>query len=125
MKSFVFKGEEVDPSDLSKLEFVKRDLAILEKEALNKEQDAKKASFKNQELNLSANKAAESWHALDSEIKVLESKLSQKSYNVLLSLALLAMILAAVFGLGAFFMGHIYLKFILAFLGIFILATLS
>lgn len=125
LKSFVFKGEEVDPSDLSKLEVLKRDLAVLEKEAIKKEQGAEKASFKNQELNLSANKAAKSWHALDSEIKVLKSKLSQMSYNILLSLALLAMILSAIFGIGAFFMGHNYLKFILAFLGIFILATLS
>lgn len=125
LKSFLFTGKEIETTDLSKLGYLKRDLKILEKKAIIMEQNAQVASFENNELNSIANVAAESWHQLHEEIINLDRDLTQNSYNILPGLLLLAVVLAVIFGLGAYFMGYNYLKFIIAFIGIFILATLS
>lgn len=125
LKSILFAGKEIETTDLTKLGHLKRDLNILEKKAIIMEQNARVASFDNNELNSIANVAAESWHQLHEEIINLDRDLTQNSYNILPELLLLAVVLAVVFGLGAYFMGDNYLKFIIAFIGIFILATLS
>ncbi len=125
LKSFLFTGKKIETTDLSKLGYLKRDLKILDKKAIIMEQNARVASFDNNELNSIANVAAESWHQLHEEIINLDRDLTQNSYNILPGLLLLAMVLAVIFGLGAYFMGYNYLKFIIAFIGIFILATLS
>lgn len=125
LKSFLFTGKEIETTDLSKLGYLKRDLKILEKKAIIMEQNARVASFENNELNSIANVAAESWHQLHEEIINLDRDFTQNSYNILPGLLLLAVVLAVIFGLGAYFMGYNYLKFIIAFIGIFILATLS
>lgn len=125
LKSFYFKGKEISDSDRLKLEQLKGELTILETDAKKKEQHAREASFNSAELNRAANKASELWYQTQANIKNFEKKASQKSYSVLPSLILLTLVLALIFGLGAYFMGHNYMKFIVAFFGVFFLAVLS
>jgi uncharacterized membrane protein YadS len=125
LKSFSFMGKEISASDQLKVEQLKSNLIALEENALKSEQLASDASFKKSELNNSADEVAQDWHQLHTEIKSLESELSKKSYNVLPGLFLLGLILATIFGIGSYFMGQSYIKFIIAFFGIFIFAIVS
>lgn len=125
LKSVAFAEMEISETDRTTLEQLKTKLITLEEDAIIKEQNTKKASFESTELNNAALLAAELWHQSYEELKSFEKKIALKGYNILPGLLLLAMVLAAIFGLGAYFMGYNFLKFIIAFVGIFILATLS
>lgn len=125
LKSILYSEGKTETADQSKLGYLKRDLKILEEKAIKLEQNAQGPSFENEELNRRASEAALNWFHLQTEVNSHESDLTPKNYNILPSLAWLALILGAIFGIGAFFMGHNYVKYIIAFIGIFILATIS
>ena len=126
-KSFSFEGIKITDLDQTKLDQLRSEGLTLEDDAEKKEQLARRADFQNLHLNTTAKEAAEYWNKKQTEYESFAKKLSQKEkkYNVLPSLFLLLIILALIFGLGVFFMGHNYLKFIVAFIGVFFLAVLS
>lgn len=126
-KSFSFEGIKITDLDQTKMDQLRSEGLTLEDDAEKKEQLARRADFQNLHLNTTAKEAAELWNKKQTEYESFAKKLSQKEkkYNVLPSLFLLLIILALIFGLGVFFMGHNYLKFIVAFIGVFFLAVLS
>ena len=127
LKSFSFEGIKITDLDQTKLDQLRSEVLTLEDDAEKMEHLARRADFQNLHLNTTAKEAAELWNKKQTEYESFAKKLSQKEkkYNVLPSLILLLIILALIFGLGVFFMGHNYLKFIVAFIGVFFLAVLS
>ena len=65
------------------------------------------------------------WNDALSNLGKIRKDVAGKQYNIFPGLILLAVVLALIFGLGAYFMGHNYIKFIVAFIGILLLAILS
>ena len=127
LKSLSFRGQEISDTDSLMLRQFGSELLTLEGDAEKKEQLARRVDFQSLVLNTGAKDAAELWNKKVIEIESLSKKLVQKKegYNILFSLIILALILALIFGLGAYFMSHNYLNFIIAFIGVFSLAVLS
>lgn len=65
------------------------------------------------------------WSGKKDQLDKLQKRVFDKGYNVFPGLLKLVVLLALIFGVGAWFMGQKYLKFILAFSGVFLLAVLS
>jgi uncharacterized integral membrane protein (TIGR00698 family) len=97
----------------------------LKKKALEMEKLAIDASFKDTSLNEKAAGVAAEWYEQKTELSKLESNAGGKGYNILPGLALLALVFAILFGFGAHFMGYGYARFMLGFLGVFLLAVLA
>lgn len=124
--SSLYSGEKViSAQDNEKLEQLRREVEGLEKEAITLEQLAQQSSYKNEDQNKLAANASKNWNDAFVDSEKVNKKLTEKPYTLLPKLILFALILAMIFGLGAYFMGHGYIKFIIAFLGIFLLATIS
>ena len=125
VRSFFSPGKSITNEDQQQIDALQRELEVIEHDAIVKEQQARQASFKDHELNLVASRAAEKWHQSSSEMVQVEKRAKQKGYNILPGLVMLTLILAGIFGLGAYFMGINYGRFIIGFIGIFFLAALS
>ncbi|MCG8309706.1 MAG: YeiH family protein [Cytophagales bacterium] len=125
LNAFLKSEERHIQEKYRKLEILRGDLKILEEKARKSEQIAGSESFKNDLLNREAAVDAINWKAAYDNSKRLEKKINSKGYNVIISLFLFGLSIAAIFGLGAYFMGYQYRKFILAFWGVFILAVFS
>ena len=125
LSSFVGNGKSASEEEVSSFNNLKSELLQMEYHARAKEQAAREAAFGNAELNANAEEAAENWHQALESLNTQEKKASAKAYNLLGSLLILGILLALLFGIGAFFMGEKYLKFIIAFVGVFLLALLS
>lgn len=124
--SSLYSGEKIPTSQgKAKLEQLRKEVDVLEKEAFALEQLAQQSSYKNEEQNNLAANASKKWNDAFVDFEKANKKITGKPYNILPKLILFALILAMIFGLGAYFMGHGYSKFIIAFLGIFLLATIS
>ena len=127
LSSFVKMRSDISPEDQGNLKELEMELDLLEKEAVQKEQSAREADFKENGANSKASHAAFIWHEKLIEFNSYEQRISKKnsSYNILLGLLLLALILGVIFGIGAYFIGYNYPKFILAFLSVFVIAVIS
>lgn len=127
LRSFYFLGSNTSKEDLQIVEIHEQELRTLEKDAHQKEQYAREAEFRNHVLNNQANMAVEVWYKKLSETENQTRKISSKSeaYMIIPSLVVLAIILALIFGLSVFFMRQDYLKFFVAFFGVFLIAVLS
>ncbi|MCK5367243.1 MAG: putative sulfate exporter family transporter, partial [Cyclobacteriaceae bacterium] len=93
--------------------------------AISLELLAQEASYKNEERNSLAAEASKNWNEALTDFDKARKKVVGNQYNILPNLSLFALALALIFGLGAYFMGHNYVKFIIAFIGVFFLAVLS
>ena len=125
VSSFVSQGQIMSGEQLRRIDSLKGNLMILEAQALQSELVARNASYSDVDLNLTAEEAAQQWYQALGSLNGIEKKASSKPYNILGSLLLLGISLAIIFGIGAFYMGERYLKFVMAFAGVFILAILS
>ena len=123
--SFYAGEKTVSPEDREKLEQLQKEFKALENEAISLAQLAQQSSYKNEEQNILAAEASEKWHEALVNLEKTRKEFAGKHYNILPKLILFALVLALIFGLGAYFMGHNYIKFIVAFIGVFVLAVLS
>ena len=123
--SFYAGEKAVSPDDREKLEQLQKEFKALENEAISLAQLAQQSSYKNEEQNITAAEASKKWNEALVDFEKARKSFAGKRYNILPKLILFAFALALIFGSGAYFMGHNYIKFILAFLGIFSLAVLS
>ena len=96
-----------------------------EEKALLSEENAEEKSFKNHELNEIAMRDVALWWEMQQKIERMESKLDTAGYNVFYSLIPLMLIFSILLGMGAKYMGDSLIRFIVAFLGVFILAVFS
>ena len=125
LPSFYAGEKTVSPEDREKLEQLQKEFKALENEAISLAQLAQQSSYKNEEQNILAAEASEKWSEALVDFEKARKSFAGKRYNILPKLVLFALVLALIFGSGAYFIGHNYIKFILAFLGVFSLAVLS
>ena len=125
LSSFVSNTESKSDVDISVQDSLDNALNAARLNAINAEQNARASQFENKNLNAKAEAAALKWYQASEGQKAYEKKTSGSQYNVFGSLLILGLVLAVIFGIGAFFMGEKYLKFIGAFIGVFFLATVS
>lgn len=123
--AFISDGIEVSDVAISQLTSMETELQTLEGEALSAQQSAVEAGFSNTALNRAAEKAAEKWNEKRLDILSYEKSATSKPYNLIPNLFIFGFVLTLIFGLGAYFIGEKYLKFIPAFLGVFFLAVIS
>jgi len=121
--AFYFSDESVIDATDDKLDRIESELEALYSKASYLEEKARESSFQETDLNNRAIEAAELWKAKKEELDTVKS--GKTEYNILGTLLFLGVVLALIFGVGAFYMGHTYLKFALAFIGVFALAVLA
>lgn len=102
---------EPDESAKSKIVELERKLADLEAKAAMKESE--------QTVDV------DTWLATKAELEKLAKETSQKGHSAIPGLVMLGVVLAMIFGVGAYFMGFKYFKFTVAFFGVFALAVIS
>ena len=107
VKAFYAPAHEPTNAELEKIASLKQELEILEGKPDPSSEDATLWSEKKAQLN-----------------KLLKSAQS-KGYSVLPGLLKLGVLLALIFGIGAWFMGQKYSRFLLGFAGVFALGVLS
>ena len=125
LSSFYLGEKKISEEDKEKLEHLHNKYIELENDAISLEQLAQEASYKNEERNSLAAEASKNWNEVLTDFDKARKKVVGNQYNILPNLILFALALALIFGLGAYFMGHNYVKFIIAFIGVFFLAVLS
>lgn len=125
LSSFYLGEKKISEEDKEKLEHLHNKYIELENDAISLEQLAQEASYKNEERNSLAAEASKNWNEALTDFDKARKKVVGNQYNILPNLSLFALALALIFGLGAYFMGHNYVKFIIAFIGVFFLAVLS
>ena len=125
ISAFWVPAEELSERDKMQLNVFKAELQILHDKAIKAEQAAREKDFLDDDLNLTASMAVEQWEGKRLELETYTKRINTKAHNVIPGLLLLGFLLAVIFGFGAYFMRQKYLKFILAFLGIFFLAVIS
>ena len=125
LSSFYLGEKKISEEDKEKIEHLHNKYIELENDAISLEQLAQEASYKNEERNSLAAEASKNWNEALTDFDKARKKVVGNQYNILPNLSLFALALALIFGLGAYFMGHNYVKFIIAFIGVFFLAVLS
>ena len=125
LSSFYLGEKKISEEDKEKIEHLHNKYIELENDAISLEQLAQEASYKNEERNSLAAEASKNWNEALTDFDKARKKVVGNQYNILPNLSLFALALALIFGLGAYFMGHNYVKFIIAFIGVFFLAFLS
>ena len=125
LSSFYLGEKKISEEDKEKIEHLHNKYIELENDAISLEQLAQEASYKNEERNSLAAEASKNWNEALTDFDKARKKVVGNQYNILPNLILFALALALIFGLGAYFMGHNYVKFIIAFIGVFFLAVLS
>ena len=125
LSSFYSSEKKISEEDKEKLEHLHNKYIELENDAISLELLAQEASYKNEERNSLAAEASKNWNEALTDFDKARKKVVGNQYNILPNLSLFALALALIFGLGAYFMGHNYVKFIIAFIGVFFLAVLS
>lgn len=123
--AFILDEKAPSAADVDKLERLGAELAILEMEAREAESIASESSFTNEDLNKAAQLSTQKWHDAYTNFNSALKKAGSKGYSIMISLILFALVMALIFGLGGYFMGENYLKFIIAFFGVFFLAVIS
>ena len=107
VKAFFAPPHEPTNAELEKIALLKQDLGNLEN---NSEPSSENALL---------------WSEKKVSLDKLQKSVHDKGYNIFPGLLKLGVLLALVFGIGAWFMGQMYWKFILAYSGVFALAVLS
>jgi uncharacterized membrane protein YadS len=107
VKAFYAPAHEPTAAELEKFALLKQDLENIE--------NAPDSGSENALL----------WSGKKDQLDKLQKSVFDKGYSVFPGLLKLVVLLALIFGVGAWFMGQKYLKFILAFSGVFLLAVLS
>lgn len=85
---------------------------------------AREANFENDELNLAADVAIQAWVDLDAKV-AKDSEKIVKPYNLFPKMIILGIVIAIIMSIGIFFMGFSVPKFLLGFVGVFILCVLA
>jgi uncharacterized membrane protein YadS len=101
-----------------------KEAAALER-AKAAEEAASAADFQDESLNAEAAKAVDVWHAAHTKASKAKSEIKAHSYNLILSLICLMIILAIFFGIGRKVMGNSMTKFMTGFAFVFLVAVLS
>ena len=127
LDSFLKFEKEISEGQKSDLEEYEKELALLRQEALEMEKSARKLNFGDRNQNSEASQAARNWHAKLVEFESFRNQLSQEKsgFNIIPKLLLLSILLAMIFGIGAYFLGHNFQKYVVAFLSVFVLAVIS
>ncbi|MCL4146885.1 UNVERIFIED_CONTAM: hypothetical protein GTU68_025793, partial [Idotea baltica] len=123
--AFIQSPEDITNEEKLELQRQESLLDSMEKRALELEEKAKEALYQDEELNAAAASSAKEWSTAHSNFEKTQKKYAGKGYNIIASLILLALILAAIFGVGAYFMGNGYFRFVVAFIGVFALAIIA
>ncbi|MDZ7608711.1 MAG: putative sulfate exporter family transporter [Cyclobacteriaceae bacterium] len=123
--AFYIPEKPVEPDKIQIVAEAGLQVDKLETKALFLEENARAALFQNDSLNLAAASAALAWHKADSEFNALQKKSARGGFSLFPNLLVFALILSGLFGIGAYFMGHKYLKFIIGFLGVFVIGLLA
>jgi uncharacterized integral membrane protein (TIGR00698 family) len=125
VEAFYASGSEVTEEQSIEISSLERELEKLKSDASQKETQAKINSFQDDSLNSLALASADRWREKQSSLTSLKEKSGGKGFNILPDLLKLGILMAVIFGVGAYFMGSKYGQFILAFFGIFLIATLA
>ncbi len=125
VKSFYSPVQCSSEIDLLAIASMENEVKRLETLALKAEESAKKSHSHNDSINQMVSEKTETWYLKKTELEDLQTKASDSNYNVLPQMVMLGALFAALFGIGAFFMGYKFLPFVLAFLGVFILGILA
>jgi len=125
LEAFYSSDSKSNQDELAQLQSLEKKVEQLKLDAQQKERQALINSFQDQRLNQEAITAAENWKGEYDTLANIRSKTVNKGYNILMGLLILALALALIFGAGAFFMGHGYYRYFLAFIGVFVIAVLA
>ncbi|MCC5929289.1 MAG: putative sulfate exporter family transporter [Cyclobacteriaceae bacterium] len=92
--------------------------------AIELTENARKASFADERLNEQAQQSIANWMSEQESLAAAKKKFNG-DYNYIPALLMLGLLLAAIFGIGAFFMGVKFRTFAAGFGGIYIIALIS
>lgn len=106
------------------LEELTRNAASARAMAIEHTENARIESFENENLNTQAQESIENWINLQASLSAAKKKFNG-NYNFIPALLMLGLLLAIVFGIGAFFMGVNFKTFAAGFAGIYIIALVS
>jgi uncharacterized membrane protein YadS len=124
-----FMGEEAAGTArkkaMAKYEVAREKEAAALERAKAAEEAASAAGFQDESLNAEAAKAVDVWHADHTKASRAKSKIKVHSYNLILSLICLMIVLAIFFGIGRKVMGNSMTKFMAGFAFVFLVAVLS
>ncbi len=123
--AFYIPTKPVEPERIHAVAEAGMQVEKLEQTALFNEGIAGGALYQNDSLNNAAESAVFAWHKAVTEYNNLQKKSSPKGFSLFPDLLIFALILAGLFGIGAYFLGHKYLKFVTGFLGVFVLGVLA
>ncbi len=127
LESMVLTQEEADARNASLIPQVQdakekaNDLKIV---ALAADEAAKAANYGNEGLNTAAEKAIGEWSKAQGDAVKLNQKMI-KPYNLIPKMLILGVILAVLMSIGILFMGQPVGKFIVGFVGVFILCIIA
>lgn len=128
LDSFYLSKEAADAKSAKAMEKY-QPLAAKETEALDKAKAsqalAADANYADKTLNTAAVAAIDEWLAAHAAASKAKKKTSVKPYNLIGYLAILMVILAVFFGIGKVIMGGSFIKFIIGFVPVFIIAVLA
>ncbi|MBU1171717.1 MAG: YeiH family protein [Proteobacteria bacterium] len=83
------------------------------------------AGYANKDLNEAAVSAIDTWRSAHAAASKAKKKTSVKQYNIIGSLIILMVFLAVFFGIGKAVMGESFIKFLLGFAFVFVIAVLA
>jgi uncharacterized integral membrane protein (TIGR00698 family) len=116
------KATQEQLSQISELEIEVEQLQV---DARQMETQARINSYQDKSLNDLAISSADRWREKHNSLSNLRAKAAGSGFNILPDLLKLTLLLAVIFGVGAYFMGSKYFHFILAFVGVFVLSTVA
>ena len=85
---------------------------------------AKEANYQDEQLNIEAKEAISAWKKADKEAKNLDKKIV-KPYNLFPKMIMLGVIIGLIMSIGIFFMGQSVVKFLIGFVGVYILCVIA
>ncbi len=101
------------------IEKAKSIAAAAKTKALEAEQAAAAALYKDAQLNVAADKAVDAWRVAKKTASDTEKKGKPKAFNILTTLPIAMVFLTVIFSIGIFFMGQSVPRFAIGFIGLF------
>ncbi len=119
------EGKGIEKKAVSGVEAKGQNVEALRERARQHQTDAESADWNDLQKNERAEKSIEEWYLASLDYKASKKKYEPHAYNLTPNLVLLGLFMSIIFGLGAFYMGFGFPRFIIGFWGIFVLAILA
>ena len=127
LDSMVLSKEQADALNADKMDKVneaKAAAAAAKELAVTADTLAQEANYQNAQLNAEAEEAITAWQKADKASSKLQEKLV-KPYNLFPKMIMLGIGIALIMSIGIFFMGFSVAKFLIGFVGVFILCVIA